>query len=173
MSSVVEVNHVSDIESQAHGTEVAFQSAARIKDAVDIPGAKSIDGAEKGAGSCGSGIKTEIDPPALDREERADRPVSGGNGGTKQSVHNAKVGARNSNVTHNRSEVFGIDAVKVVRRFRFQSQISVCVEAQACPDSGHVGLILMEAEVVGKNANVNMIGTFLCGCGWDQAPREQ
>src|SRR3977135_1804608 len=49
MSAAVEVNFITDIHTQAHRTQMAFDTTARVKDAVDIATTEILDAADKGS----------------------------------------------------------------------------------------------------------------------------
>lgn len=119
--AVVEIDFVADVETQADRPEMTLQSPARIEHTVDIVGAEAVDATEESSEGGGSGIDTEIDEAAFQRDKWLDSVMTDVNFGAKFSVENAHIRARKRDRTGaGIGEPFRERLVEVVADLSFQ-----------------------------------------------------
>src|SRR5579859_3650415 len=136
-----------------------FEATARIDDADQITGTKALDRAGKGIEGSGAWVKPKIDSSPLQSQKRVNAGVSEFQLRSGHAMKNAEVGTRQRHVPRTRvGESLGGHLVEVVGRLCSKPDFAIHGERQApaAPPEGYVCLGI--TEIIGKDADLNMIG---------------
>lgn len=174
MSAVREINFVAGVEAKTNGTEMAFDSAARIQNGGDVTRTQIVHGAGECTERGGTTIKHEIHEAAFYRDKRMKTTVAEFEFGTKQTVKGAHIGTsdrdcgRKSGIV---GETFVENPVEVVAHFALEFELPVYGERGAGTEAGEICIGLGQAEIVGVNAELDMVSSFLIlsECRWRNA----
>lgn len=158
MRPAVEVHLVADVETQADGPHVTFESPAGIKDAIDAVGAKPLNRARKRVKGGWTVVKAENEPSAFHGDEWLDASVAECQLGSEHAVENAEVRARQTDGTGARiGESFGEDLIEVVSGFRFQFDTVNRTDTETATDSGEVCGCFRFTKVVGEDTRLDVV----------------
>jgi len=168
-----EIDFVADVETKTDGTEMAFETAARVENSGEVICAEILDGTYCVSHGSGTTVKKEVVEAALYGEERMEVVMAQLYFRTEQSVKRANIGARHGNGWRNGGVVgktFGEDPVEVVAHFGFEHDGPVDMEAETGADAGEISFGLRKAKIIGVDAGLHVI--VLSETDWREANYE-
>src|ERR1700687_2292349 len=147
MRAVVEVNLIADIQAHAQRAEMAFETAARVKDAVDIVTTEIVDAAEKCSDGGRPVVDSKIDETAFEKDKRVNVVVFAKvHFRAELAVEDPQTRAANGAGAGGRvSGPFGEGLIEIVTNFTFQLEIAESHDTKAGTEAAVVRASLRQA----------------------------
>jgi len=97
MSAAGKIDFIADVETQADGADVTFETAAGIENAGEIIRTEALDGTDGCPNGGGAIVEEEVVEAAFYGEEGMEALMAEFDFGTEKAMEDARVGALNGN----------------------------------------------------------------------------